>query len=261
MTRRSAVTIAMSMGLTATVLVAMSGPAAAASTGQLNSATVPGAPFAQVSGASRLLSFAGYKWTVKSSTYPIGPGPNIFDSNGPFVDSSGALHLQIVKAKAGWESSEVVLDRSLGYGTYSWTVEGPVSTLDPNVVFALFTFDATNTPPSNGEIDFEASRFARAKDQTNAQYVVQPYEKRGNLRRITLRKSDVTTLTMTWRPGRVTFSADSLPQWTNSSSSVPTNSTERVHMSLWLFRGLRPSNQKPVSVKVTAFRFTPLHRS
>jgi hypothetical protein len=261
MTRRSALSIAISVGLMATMLVAMSGPAAATTPGLLGSATVPGAPYTQAAGSSKLLTFAGYNWIVKTSTSPIGPGPNIFDAYGPFVDSSGALHLQIVKTKRAWESSEVILNRSLGYGTYRWTVEGPVATLDPNVVFALFTYDATKTPPSNGEIDFEASRFARAKDHTNAQYVVQPYEKRGNLLRISLPKSNVTTYVMMWRPGRVTFSADSLPQWTNDSSSVPTSSTEQVHMSLWLFRGQRPSNQKPVSVKVTGFQFTPLGRS
>jgi hypothetical protein len=263
MTKRSGVTFAMSVALMATVLVAMSSrPAAAATAGQLSPDTVPGAPFIQAEAASsRLLNFAGYEWTVKNSTYPIGPGPNIFDVDGPFVDSSGALHLQIVKTRAGWQSSEVILDRTLGYGTYRWSVEGPVSTLDPNVVFALFTYDAAITPPANGEIDFEASRFAKAKDRTNAQYVVQPYEKQGNLRRITLPKRNVTTYVMTWLPGRVIFSADSLPSWTNSSSSVPKNSTEQVHMSLWLFRGLRPSNGKPVSVKVTHFQFTPLHRS
>jgi hypothetical protein len=256
MTRRSGMTIAMSVGLMATVLCATSGSAGAvASPGQLSAAAVPGAPFAQASSASTL-DFAGYPWTVKSSTSPVGPGPNVFDANGPFVDSSGALHLQIVQTPTGWESSEVILDPTLGYGTYRWTVDGPLSTLDPNVVFSLFTYDDSDTSPSNREIDFEASRFADAGEPTNAQYVVQPYETPGNLRRITLPASDVTTVVMTWLPGSVSFSAGSLPPWTNSTSSVPTSSTEQVHMSLWSFFGAPPSNGLPVSVEVTDFRFT-----
>jgi hypothetical protein len=258
MTRRSAVIIAVSAGLMAAVVGAMSGSAGAATAGPLNPAAVPGATTAQATtGSPAPLTFAGYQWTVKNSTSPIGPGPNLFDAAGPFVDSSGALHLQIVKTAAGWESSEVVLNRTLGYGTYRWTVDGPLSTLDPNVVLALFTYDNSTTSPTNREIDFEASRFATPGDVFNAQYVVQPYETPFNLQRITLPNTNVHTITMTWLPGKVTFSADSLPLWTNSSSSVPTSSTEQVHMSLWLYRGVPPSNAKPVSVEVTNFQFTP----
>jgi hypothetical protein len=256
MTRRSGVTIAISVALMATMLGAMRGSAGAATAGDLSPAAVPGAPFSQASESSGQLTFAGYQWTVKSSTSPVGPGPNLFDADGPFVDSSGALHLQIVQTAAGWESSEVILNPTLGYGTYRWTVDGPVSTLDPNVVLSLFTYDNSDTSPSNREIDFEASRFADAGDTTNAQYVVQPYETAGNLQRITLPQSNATTVTMTWLPGAVTFSADSLPSWANSSSSVPTSATEQVHMSLWSFQGAPPSNGLPVSVEVTDFQFT-----
>ena len=212
-------------------------------------------PAAAASDPPSTLTFAGYQWTIKSSTTPIGPGPNLFDAAGPFVDSSGNLHLQIVQTTAGWESSEVILDPILGYGTYRWTVNGPLSTLDPNVVLALFTYDQSDTPPWDGELDFEASRFADAEDPTNAQYVVQPYGTPGNLQRITLSNSNVTTVTMTWLPGGVTFSADSLPPWTNTSPHVPTNSTEQIHMSLWLFVGNAPMNGQPVSVEVTGFQF------
>jgi hypothetical protein len=210
------------------------------------------------------LQFAGYTWQVKSSTSPIGPGPNVFDAKGPRVDTAGALQLRIVKVGSTWESSEVVLDPTLGYGTYAWTVHGPVATLDPSVVLALFTYDASDTSPSNREIDFEASRFGSLQP-TNAQYVVQPYTTPGNLQRITIPSAATTTVSMTWVPGRVTFSGSTvkgkksypLPSWTNTSSSVPTSSTEQVHMSLWLFQGKAPTNGKPVAVRVTAFTFSP----
>jgi hypothetical protein len=205
--------------------------------------------------ASSTLTFAGYQWAVKSSTYPIGPGPNIFNGNGPYVDSSGALHLSIMYINGNWECSEVTLKSVLGYGTYSWTVRGPVPTLDPSVVLALFTYD-TKPSPQNKEMDFEASRFANSGRKTNAQFVVQPYQTSGNLKRITLPDTNVTTINMTWVPGRVTFSADSLPSWTNTSS-IPTSSNAHIHMSLWLFQGYPPENGQPVSVEITAFHFKP----
>jgi hypothetical protein len=46
-----------------------------------------------------------------------------------------------------------------------------------------------------------------------------------------------------------------MPTWTDLSSSVPTSSTEQIHMNLWLFQGVAPSNGKPVDVVVTGFQF------
>jgi hypothetical protein len=211
------------------------------------------------------LKFAGYTWAVKSSTTPIGPGPNLFDPNGPYVDSSGYMHLRILKTALGWESSEVILKPSLGYGTYHWSVIGPVAVLNPSVVLALFTYDSTNPTPWNREIDFEASRFSIPGNPTNAQYVVQPYTTPGNLKRILIPKGGVTEVTLRWTPGRVAYFGDAGPSgqlasfqpWTNISSSVPTHGAEQVHMSLWLFQGAAPTKGQPVSVRVSSFTFTP----
>jgi hypothetical protein len=176
------------------------------------------------------------------------------------------LHLRILQTSAGWESSEVVLGPTLGYGTYTWSLRGPLSNLDPNVVLALFTYDSSDTTPGNREIDFEASRFSDPGATTDAQYVVQPYTTPGNLQRIEIPKVGITKVSLTWTPGSVAYSgetvrgngrAEALQSWTNTSSSVPDSSTEQVHMSLWLFRGLAPSNGQPVTVKVTGFAFTP----
>jgi hypothetical protein len=261
MIRRSHVAGFFSLGLLGAMLYTTGGPAGAdpprpSSTGTSHQ------PFpTSAMSASKILTFAGYQWMVKSSTSPIGPGPNRFNGDGPFVDSSGALHLSVEKIKGKWECSEVVLKPTLGYGTYRWTIRGPVPRLDPNVVLALFTYDSKPSP-QNKEMDFEASRFANADDPTNAQYVVQPYQTRGNLQRITLPKnSNVTTLTMTWVPGRVTFFADSLSKWTNTSSAVPTSSGAKIYMSLWLFQGYPPSNGKSVSVTINDFHFKPDHPS
>jgi hypothetical protein len=211
------------------------------------------------------LKFAGYTWAVKSSTTPIGPGPNLFDPNGPYVDSSGYMHLRILKTALGWESSEVILKPSLGYGTYHWTVIGPVAVLNPSVVLALFTYDSTNSTPWNREIDFEASRFSIPGNPTNAQYVVQPYTTPGNLKRILIPNGGATEVTLRWTPGRVAYSGQAGPSgqltpfqsWTNIASSVPNHGAEQVHMSLWLFQGAAPTKGQPVSVKVSSFTFTP----
>ena len=119
--------------------------------------------------------------------------------------------------------------------------------------------------PEQGD-RFEASRFANADNTTNAQYVVQPYTTEGNLRRISIPTAAITKVTLTWTPGRVAYSGETvrggktepLRSCSNTSSSVPDHGGEQVHMSLWLFRGAPPSNGKPVTVTVTGFAFSPV---
>ncbi len=235
-----------------------------ASTTPPTGAAVPAT--ARAAAVPGILDFAGYPWTVRSSTSPIGPGPNLFDAKGPFVDASGALHLRIVKTPAGWQSSEVILNPSFGYGTYRWALQGPVASLDPNVVLGLVIYDDSTTAPFNRELDFEASLFTFLTGPTNAQYVVQPYYSPGNLQRITLPKAAVTIVSLTWTPGSVAFTgetvkgngkATALQSWTNTSSSVPDLGTQRVHMNLWLNQGFAPEDGRPVTIKVTGFQFSP----
>src|SRR5688572_27783321 len=65
------------------------------------------------------LDFAGRTWNIKQSTSPVGPGPNRFSANpnDVWVDAAG-LHLTIHKYSNVWYSTEVILNESLGYGTY-----------------------------------------------------------------------------------------------------------------------------------------------
>jgi hypothetical protein len=228
---------------------------------------VPAAPAAPaVTPPPTVLTFAGYQWTVRSSASPIGPGPNTFDATGPSVNAAGDMVLRIVKTPSGWESSEVILGPTLGYGTYRWVVKGSTTSFDPNVVLGLITYDDSNTSPTNREIDFEASRWSNASNPDNAQYVVAPYYTTGNLQGIAIPKGQETVVALSWTPGRVSFSGDvvnahgktvAIQPWTNTSSSVPTSATEQIHMNLWLFRGAAPTNGKPVTVRISGFQFTP----
>jgi hypothetical protein len=242
--------------------------ARAAARAAASTSTRPGAhkrsPASSASGPV-VLSFAGYPWTVKSSATPVGPGPNLFDAYGPYVDRSGVMHLRIIDTPSGWQSSEVILNPTVGYGTYTWTVRGQVSNLDPHAVLALFTYP-DSTSESNTEVDFEASRFGWATDPTNAQFVVQPAYVPGHLQRITLTKGYETTVSMIWSRNGVSFSGHTvrrngrvtaLPTWTDAAPFPPCACGEQVHMSLWLYFGVAPAEGKPISVAVTGFGYTP----
>ncbi|MBK8045925.1 MAG: hypothetical protein IPK16_01575 [Anaerolineales bacterium] len=117
----------------------------------------------------RTISFAGYPWQVKTSAaYPIGPGPNYFSdsTNNVWVDTAGQLHLKLTGSGSYWYAAEVINMASLGYGTYTFTTNGAVDKLDPNVVLGLFTWDTTAPAANYREIDAEFSRWGDPRPPT-----------------------------------------------------------------------------------------------
>lgn len=206
--------------------------------------------------------FSGSSWAVKTSTGPVGPGPNVF-SDSPqnvWVDASGQLHLRITHRDGQWQSAEVVLDHSLGYGTYRFDLASSIGGLDPNVVLGLFTW-SDDPAYHHREIDIEAARWgATAAD--NAQYVVQPSSTAGNLRRFVQPDVAPTSHAFTWTQKSVSFRSASasdatIASWTYTGRSVPRAGTERTRVNLWLAGGVPPTNGAEVEVVLSAFSFTP----
>ena len=63
------------------------------------------------------LLFSGYEWRVRNAPSNRGDTTNIYDPANAWTDASGALHLRIAKQSGIWTCAEVILTRSLGYGT------------------------------------------------------------------------------------------------------------------------------------------------
>ena len=208
----------------------------------------------------RFLQFDGYTWLAKSSSRKIGPGPNLFDPMGAWVDAAGNLHLTIRKVGGRWYSSEVINQATLGRGTYSWTVQGDLDTLDEHAVLGLFTWN--DDPAYNHrEIDIEFARWSYATDPTNGQWVVQPYSTTGNLLRTTQPRGVTTsTHSFTWRHSSVDFASTSAQplSWTYSGPDVPQPGGENARMNLWQFRGQAPSDGQPIEIVITDFTYTRL---
>ncbi len=117
----------------------------------------------------RTIQFSGYDWAVKSSVHRLGPGPNYFSSStdNVWVDSQGRLHLRITYSKGRWYCAEVIGPQSLGRGTYTFTLDSPVDSLDPNVTLALYTW-SDDPAYNNREIDIEFGRFGNASTRRTA---------------------------------------------------------------------------------------------
>ena len=120
----------------------------------------------------RKLTFSGYEWQVRQLPSDRG-GANDYDPANAWTDDAGALHLRIAGSPGAWTSAEVILTRSLGYGTYSFVVRD-VSQLEHAAAFGMFTWDDLGVEQNHREIAVEISRWGDPANK-NAQYVIQPY--------------------------------------------------------------------------------------
>jgi len=206
--------------------------------------------------------WSGHTWQVKSSQSKVGPGPNFFSASAEnvSVDAQGRLHLRITYRNGRWNCAEIISNESFGYGTYSFDVASPIDGLDPSVVLGLFTW-SDKAAYNHREIDIEFGRWGNASDTTNAQYVVQPYDLAGHLRRWTLPVGATpSTHDFVWRSSRVDFASFAngwTTTWSFAGAGVPRAGGENARLNLWLYGGVPPTNGQDVEVIVSGFVFAP----
>lgn len=218
----------------------------------------------------RIIDFAGYKWGTKTNSIPLGPGSNNFSdsSQNIFVDAQGALHLKIININGKWFASEIYSKQPVGYGSYVFDIISPLDTLDSNVVAGFFTW--TDNPAfSHREIDFEASRFNKPSDPTNAQFVLQPFTAAQHLQRFTIPSSlPESTYGFHWAPAEVSFVGAKgntltppdpsmiISQFTVPAPPVPAPD-QSARLNLWLFNPPAPNNAQEAEVVIKNFQYIP----
>ena len=214
----------------------------------------------------RRIDFAGLQWHVKTGSAPLGPGPNLFTDgdDAVWVDGEG-LHLTLAQREAGWQATEVISDKTFGYGTYRIALRAAAEEFDPRVVFGFFTWDDLASQQSYREIDIELSYWGVAGGP-NAQFAVQPYTLPGHRYQFDARYGDRESIhTFTWVPGRIDFASIARgtgepveQRWSFHGDRVPETGAEQVRMNLWLLNGEAPANGRDVEIVVTSFSFEPL---
>ena len=180
--------------------------------------------------ADRVVSFSGYQWRVKSAEdFTAGPGPNYFsdDDEDVWVDASG-LHLTTVQRAEKWYCTEVVLQQSLGYGTYEFRLGSRVDNLDYRAILGAFVYESENR-----EIDIEFSRILA--DPNNAQYVVQPWYQQGNLSRFTVTAQALSSHRFVWSESSISFAS-----WVGDGS-YPPSAGDLIYQ--WDYRA--PTSHRP----------------
>ena len=211
----------------------------------------------------KTLHFSGYDWTVRTAGSYRGGSHNSFDPANAWTDEKGALHLRVTKRGVDWICSEVKLTRSLGYGTYRFTVRD-VSHLEPSTVMTLSTWDGVGAEENRRELDIEIGRWGTVANN-NAQYVVQPYYIPVNFVRFRA-PAGVLTHSIHWEPGRATFATAVGAGGTASprdvsehvfTAGVPSAGGDSVRMNLYIFgKGQTPQKQD-TEVVIDKFEYLP----
>jgi hypothetical protein len=216
------------------------------------------------------IEFGGYTWTVRSGRG--GPGPNAWDENNVWLDTSTNLHLKISLRDGKWSCAEVTMRKRLGFGRYQFQTTGRLDRLDDNVVLGLFNYPTGDVgPDGTHEIDIEFARWGDSKNPMG-NYTVWPVVK--SLKQVSKSfpftlASDQTTHRFIWSRERVKFwslegcrddDREDISTWVYSPSDAAQHISQQpmpVHINLWLFKGLAPKDGREVEVIIDEFRFTP----
>eukprot|EP00727_Mastigamoeba_balamuthi_P010780 m51a1_g6324 hypothetical protein (314) ;mRNA; r:365929-366870 len=215
---------------------------------------------------SGTLRWSGYDWEVRDTAAETsGPGPNFFAASNVRVDANGALVLSIAPAASagGRAASAQVTGPALGFGMYSWDIEGTVESLvaDPNAVLGLSVYhDDFN------EIDLVATRWGQASAKaSNLAYTNQPGSSGRTLQWRMPAGVAKHRQSFVWRPNSITWetrdaaSGKLLRRWTSRTAPIPDAQAApaQVLMNLWMKDGAAP-RATPVQARFSKFRFTPL---
>jgi hypothetical protein len=215
------------------------------------------------------LNFSGRTWGIKTTgnvaSDQFDPGPNYWSSDPAVVNVAvDGLHLKTMPINGHWQSAEVYLLESLGYGTYTVKVNSRLDQLDKYTVAApLFIY-----ADLSHELDNEYSGLGGLIPGNTAQFVSQPYTVPGNLDRYNQSTATQFTTQMVWRADNVTFRSwngwsdtpapsDIIHEWTYTGSNIPQPGPERVHINLWLFGGQAPLNGVGDELVIGSFTFQP----
>jgi hypothetical protein len=160
-------------------------------------------------------------------------------------------------------ASEINLTDSLGYGIYTFVIQGDLSKLDKNAVLGIFTWDDSGNDTLgnayNREIDMEMTRWGNASDMNNAEVGVQP-ETQEAISRYRIGYAGNITASMDWKPGEVDFRIRQasppyaeIEQWNYTGNFTPTPGREKLRINLWAFEEPTTNN---VTVVIQNFNFT-----
>jgi len=208
---------------------------------------------------ARTITWSGWTWTVRHSAALEGPGPNQFDDStqSVFVDKQGRLHLRVRYDSTlhMWVSSEIFSEQWFSGGKFTWVVDSPGNTIDPNVTLGMYIYqDLTH------EYDVELSKWGNPNNPNNADYAVQPWSYTNGVTYFN-QPAGTDTFSLNWQPNSVTMSGSGPRGWRNSWANTGPYATggwyAPAHINLWQYHGAPPASGRTVEVVFRSFTYTP----
>jgi hypothetical protein len=211
----------------------------------------------------KTLNFSGYEWTTTAGPIFRAGSRNFFDPANAWTDNAGALHLRISGEPGKWAGAEVKLTRSLGYGTYKFQLRDD-SHLEPSALMTLVAWDGVGTESTRRELDIELGRWGDP-DNTNVNYVVQPYYVPANI--VAFRAPPGAYIhSFRWEPGQVTFSTEAGSGNTSAgpvisrhvfTSGVPSADGKSVRIALFVFHQGQIPLKNENEIIIDKFEYLP----
>jgi hypothetical protein len=218
-----------------------------------------------------ILEFSGYVWNIRQAGRG-GPGPNEWDPANAWVDENGHLHLRLTRKNATWHCAEVFTTQRFGFGQYRFQVTGRLDRLDRNAVLGLFNYPTPDVgPDGTHEIDIEFAKWGNALSPignftvwSTIRHVAQvthsvPYPFDGEFSTHSFSRTPESVSFQSFgesRDGRL----ESVASWEyRPRNPQPWISVEPmpVHLNLWCFRGMGPSNGDGIEIVFRSFSHTP----
>jgi hypothetical protein len=211
----------------------------------------------------KIVRFSGYDWEVRQEPSTRGGKENPYIAGNAWTDEAGLLHLRVTRQGNRWACAEVSLTRTLGAGTYLFTVSD-VSHMDPAAAMSFYTWDDVAPDQHHRELDLEISRWGNPASN-NAQYVIQPYYEPSNVVRFEVPAGQVT-FSFHWEPHEVAFKTERGDATGSGgralsehvfTSGVPSPGGESLHMNLYAFGNTHVPMQSGSEVVIEKFKYLP----
>jgi hypothetical protein len=221
---------------------------------------------------AQIINWAGYTWNVTQSDR-VGDGTVKGNLSNVLVDDSGDLHLKLSNANGVWTGAELGTSKNLGFGSYYWIFDAPLTTFEPQVVLGAFTYGpaAGIGKDASNEIDIEFSKWNVATNVNNGDFNIFPATggtkgvNSSNLWNWT--SGTVATCRIDWTPTSVTESvwsgvvdvnaptSSAKVKWTyNGAASAIPQAAVPFLFNLWTY-GSAPTQAMDVTVK--NFQYIP----
>lgn len=217
------------------------------------------------------IHFCDRRWTVRP-TGVGGPGSNLFDDRNVTQLDNGDLQLEVTNRDGKWTCAELHTLERLGFGTYQLWLIGRIDSLDPQLVFAFFSYPTADVgPDKTHEIDIELARWG-AKEVPCGNFTVYPTSAGGH--KVThpypIRlEGEYTTHRIVRRAESIVFSSYhghrelgdprgliEVREFTGQVSRAPMP----LHLNFWLYEGKQPQNGKTASLIVRDVQFVESSR-